>query len=699
MELSITLPEAFLEQYRTQQPRWGFADAGGNSIGELAFVRSYSRKKDDGLKERWWEVCRRVIEGMYHEQKQWALNHQILWDDAQGLASAQEAYDHMFHRRWAPPGRGLTVMGTPLVHEMRDSTPLQNCAFISTADYTEGNPAEPYAWMMEASMLGVGVGFDTLGAETGLYVVNPGAGLGWNMRYTIPDTREGWAESIRLLINSYLTEGQPTIEFDYSLIRAEGTPIKTFGGTASGPKPLREAHETMRALLDTYIARSVDSRLVTDLMNVVGKCVVSGNVRRSAQIAIGRADDKDFMALKDWSLKENEVRTGTNGWSWSSNNSIYAKVGMDYRPALTQVEVNGEPGIVWMDVTREFGRLGDAKDFKDMRAAGYNPCGEQPLESREMCTLVNVYPTNCDSKEQYLRVLKFAYLYAKTVTLIPTRWASTNAIMQRNRRIGASFNGAWQFVEQHGYPALDVWMDQGYQEVIRWDRLYSEWLCIRESIRHTTVKPDGTGSLLAGVTPGAHPSPGGEYYLRRIRYGKNDPVVPLLTEAGYEVEPAFGNEDSTVVVAFPIAGPTGVRSQADASVYEKIHLAARMQRYWSDNSVSLTLTYHPETETKELAHVLSMFEGQLKSVSFLKIDSGQYPQMPYEDITAEQYEAYTERLSKIDWSVLYGEQAAQAEGSRFCDNDVCEVPLGGSPLLDLGVGEKNAADTPMPPLY
>lgn len=671
MELSVRLPDEFIAGYASITPRWGFADVAGNSIGELAFVRSYSRSKEDGGKERWHEVCRRVIEGMYHEQKQWALNHQILWDDAQGVESAMEAYEHMFHRRWAPPGRGLTVMGTPLVHVLRDSTPLQNCAFISTADHHADNPGEVYAWMMEASMLGVGVGFDTLMADEGIVVQEPGDDY---FTYQIPDTREGWAESVRLLVNSYLRPLRgKQIRFDYSLVRPAGAPILTFGGKASGPGPLREAHEIMRELLDYNVGETVNSRLVTDLMNVVGKAVVSGNVRRSAQIAIGHDNDKDFIGLKDWRRDENRSRTSKEGWSWASNNTVYAKVGMDYEALLDQIRFNGEPGLAWMDVTRNYGRLGDEPDFADHRAKGYNPCGEQPLESREMCTLVNVYPTNCDSFAQYLRVLKFAYLYAKTVTLIPTRWAKTNSIMQRNRRIGASFNGAWQFVEQYGYPALDQWMGAGYEEILQWDELYSEWLCVRESIRHTTVKPDGTGSLLAGVTPGAHPSPGGEYYLRRIRYGKDDPIVPLLVEAGYKVESAFGNEDTTVVCAFPIAGPTGVRSQAEASVYEKAHLAVRMQRWWSDNSVSLTLTYHPDTEGKELGHVLRMFEGQLKSISFLKIDTDTYPQMPYEDITREQYEEYASHLKRIDLEALYGQQA-DAEGEKFCSNDACEIP-------------------------
>jgi ribonucleoside-triphosphate reductase len=681
--LSFALPDEFVEQYVSLTPYWGFKDAGGNSLGELAFVRSYSRVKpcddhdslDDDCprsKERWYEVCRRVIEGMYHEQRKWCDTHRIPWDYEHALDSAMEAYDLLFHRKWAPPGRGLAVMGTAHVHLFGNSAALQNCAFVSTLEIgdDEDNPAEPFVWLMEASMLGVGVGFDTLGADLGLKITSP---LIEREYYIIPDTREGWCESVRLLINSYLLEDEPTWEFDYSLIRPAGAPIKTFGGTAAGPGPLIELHDHIRRIFGERAGQALTSTDITDMMNLIGKCVVSGNVRRSAEIAIGHPDDKAYLDLKDWEKNPERMDKDT-GWGWTSNNSVFATVGMDYRPIIERVLTNGEPGLVWMDVTRRFGRLADPEDDRDARAQGYNPCGEQPLESREMCTLVNLYPPNCADLYEFKRAIKFAYLYAKTVTLIATHWPRTNAIMQRNRRIGASFNGAWQFVEQKGYVEFDKWADEGFAEIIRRDRQYSEWLCARESIRHTTVKPDGTGGLLAGVTPGAHANPGGEFYLRRIRYAKDDPIIPLLKRAGYHVEPAKGNLETTVVAEFPIAGPVGVRSQSQASVYEKVALAARMQRYWSDNSVSFTLTYDPETEAKALQHILSMFEGQLKTISFLPQGKDVYPQMPYEEITREEYEAYTMRLFPVDWDALYdGDDLQDVELERGCTTDVCEI--------------------------
>jgi hypothetical protein len=159
-----------------------------------------------------------------------------------------------------------------------------------------------------------------------------------------------------------------------------------------------------------------------------------------------------------------------------------------------------------------------------------------------------------------------------------------------------------------------------------------------------------------------------------MRYGKDDPIVPLARAAGYDVEPAYGNENTTVVIAFPIAGPVGVRPQDQVNVYEKVSLAARMQKLWSDNAVSFTLTYNPETEAQHLEHVIRMFEGQLKSISFLAIDPKAYPQMPYEAITREEYETYIGRLKRIDWDVLYGAVLQDAVLEKGCTSDVCELP-------------------------
>jgi hypothetical protein len=180
--------------------------------------------------------------------------------------------------------------------------------------------------------------------------------------------------------------------------------------------------------------------------------VVSGNVRRSAELLIGRVDDKDFLNLKNAQAfpERNSYSKKAPGWGWMSNNSVGVEVGDDLSGVVEGIALNGEPGVIWMDVSREYGRLIDPPNGKDWRVAGYNPCAEQSLESFECCTLVETYLNRHDSIEDFRRSLKFAFLYAKSVTLLPTHWEETNAIMQRNRRIGTSISGIANFADQHG---------------------------------------------------------------------------------------------------------------------------------------------------------------------------------------------------------------------------------------------------------
>jgi ribonucleotide reductase alpha subunit len=537
---------------------------------------------------------------------------------------------------------------------------------------TKNNPAKPFAFLMEASMLGVGVGFDQLGADKDFTIYEPQG----EETYVIPDTREGWQESTVALINSFLKEGQKSLTFDYSEIRPYGAPIKSFGGTASGPDPLVLLHNVIRKMFTGRAGGKLTRTDIADIGNLIGRCVVSGNVRRSAELLIGRIDDEDFLNLKNSEVfpERNSYDPENPGWGWMSNNSVVAEVGTDFAPIVDGIIRNGEPGVLWMDVSRKYGRLADPVNNKDHRIMGYNPCAEQSLESYEMCTLVETYLNRHDSLEDYKRTLKFAYLYAKTVTLLPTHWEETNAIMQRNRRIGTSMSGVANFADRIGLPVLREWMDEGYATVKKYDEVYSEWLGVRESIKTTTVKPSGTVSILAGESPGVHWTPGGKFFNRAIRFSNSDPMLPLFVMANYKVEAASESPDTTSVVYFPIKSDAE-RAEKDVSIFEKMSLAATAQRYWSDNSVSVTISFDPEKEAEHVPTVLHMYDGQLKTVSFLPSGNFTYPQMPYTQITEEEYEAATSELYPIDFSGVYAGLAADAIGEAYCTTDACEIKL------------------------
>lgn len=807
--LSFKLSDSFVDKYKDKEAPLGYADAAGNSIGEIILIDKYSRLKPDGSKERWYEVCKRVIDGTYSIQKDWAKNHSLPWNNNKAQRSAEEAYDLLFNLYWSPPGRGLSAMGSYVVNGMKNSMPLQNCSVISTADMIKTDPAYPFCFLMDVGMLGVGIGTDIRGAAKGFTIYTPDDS---NIEiFVVPDTREGWVESLRKKINSYLVLGRQFVKLNTSLIRREGSAIKTFGGIAPGPKPLEKLMSQLDRLFENRNGELLTEVDIADIVNMVGVCIISGNVRRMAELILGEYSSKQFLNLKNPQIypERNNYSDPTNpGWGFISNNTVIVTPGQTYDDVISGITRNGEPGLLWLDNIHNFGRIKDGIKTDDHRVVGANPCqpswatvattegistigdisvgdniwsgkqwtriinkwstgikhvyayrtaggtfygtqnhrvvsrgekiealyakeidctisphspntfdndeawvdttytfpilakdyisteevfditvdneehvywtngtivsncSEQFLESGECCTLADLYISKIPDEATLRRAIKYAFLYAKTVTLLPTHLPKTNAIMQRNRRIGLSVSGVTDFMDNRGRATLRKWLDQGYTWVNEYDQTYSEWLCVRESIRKTTTKPGGTTGLLVGVPPGGHWTPGGMYFWRLMRLPKSSLAVKEFISANYRVEPALESPDNTVVVYFPIKSQSK-RSEREVSLYEKASLAVDLQTHWSDNGVSVTLSFDPEKETEDVQRILEMYDGSLKSVSFLPL-GGVYPQSPYIPMTSFEYEEAKTKLKKINISLLY-ENGKEAEGESGCTTDACEV--------------------------
>jgi adenosylcobalamin-dependent ribonucleoside-triphosphate reductase len=628
------LHDEFLARYREKAPPWGFG-----SLSWVTYKRTYSR---DG--EQWWETCRRVIEGMITVQKVHCLQRRLPWDEPKARGFARQAYDRLFHFKWTPPGRGLWMMGTAFMYE-RGGAALNNCGFISTRDVN--GYGDPFAWMMQMTMLGVGVGFDTRGKGKRT-IGSPDRS---DDVHVVADSREGWSAAVARLLDAFVGDGALPAKWDLSKIRPTGTRLEGFGGFASGPQPLRRLLDDLEQLHRAYVGQKVDARLIVDAMNLIGRCVVAGGTRRSAQIALGDADDQQFLDLKTDAEKVSEYR-------WASNNSVFVEPGASYDDVARRTRENGEPGYLWLENARAYGRMSDPPNYDDELAMGTNPCGEQTLWDRELCCLVETYPAHHASLDDYLQTLKFAYQYAKTVTLVPTHDDRTNAVMLRNRRIGCSMSGIVQAIGRHGYRNFMRWSDQSFHFIQELDREYSNWLCVPRSIKTTSVKPSGTVSLLAGASPGVHWSHA-PYYLRRMRINANNPLWQQCQQAGYPVEPDVYS-DGTMVVSFPVHVPRMVRSKADVSLREKVDLAVQMQKYWADNQVSCTAEFDPEHEGDDLARILEAYDDRLKAITFLPERGHGYEQPPYEAITPEQYVALTSEIQPIE-----GEPAFE-EPPLFC---------------------------------
>ena len=644
------LSDNFISQYKDKEVPWG-------PVGYITYKRTYARRLNEFVEgaegtEEWFQTCRRVIEGMFDIQKRHVHALGLEWNDQKAQRTAKDAYERLFTLKWTPPGRGLWMMGTKFVYE-RTGAGLFNCAFRSTREIsTKGGYI--FAWMMDALMVGIGVGFDTLGAGT-CTIKQPE----YNQEvYKVADSREGWVQSVQILLDGFFFAKKiPT--FDYSLIRPPGSLIKGFGGTASGHGPLEELHNGLKELYEARIGETITSVDIVDTENLIGRCVVAGNVRRSAALALGQHDDREYLTMKNDQEKLYSHR-------WGSNNSFEAKVGMDYTWHAEQSQKNGEPGYIWLENARTRGRFKDGIRLDDHKVMGFNPCVEQQLEDGELCCLVETYPAKHDTYEDYLKTLKIAYLYGKTVTLANTHWPETNALMLKNRRIGLSQTGVVQAFNKFGRRTIYQWCDNAYEHVKELDEEYSDWLCIPRSVRMTSIKPSGTVSLLNGSTPGIH-FPEDEHYIRRIRFAKDSTLIGPLTDAGYKIE-VDSYSPNTLCVEFPVKEPHFRKGKRDVSMWEQLEIAAQYQHYWADNSVSITVTFQPH-EANQIKSALEMYETRLKAVSFLRYEETGYVQAPYEPITKEQYEDMVKNITPIQRI----DTDEGGVGTKFCTNDTCEI--------------------------
>ena len=645
------LPQEVRDDLLQRPVRWGFGP-----LSEATYYRTYSRA-DDGPQEAWGDTVARVVEGVMSIRKDYYLN--VVgkrWRDGDAHSIARRLAYAIHDMRMLPPGRGLWAMGTDYVYE-RGSHALNNCGAVDVTTSLSSSAA----WAMDSLMCGVGVGFTTNNARLKIKPVRMEA----DTLYTIPDTKEGWAESVRLLIRSY-EKGGKQVMFDYSKIRPKGAPIRGFGGVSSGAGPLKDLHKRLRTYLGVFAGGGVSqTRLIADVMNAIGACVVAGNVRRSAELAVGAPGDDDFMNLKNYELNPERGEIG-----WMSNNSVALQSDDDF-DALPDIAAraqdNGEPGILNLKNVRKYGRLGE-KHNDD--AVAVNPCGEIPLESMELCNLVEVFPTRCNG--DFHEILELATYYASTVSLLRSHNEDTNDVVAKNRRIGVSVSGIADWMDSTSAANVFGQLNRGYDVVRETNQRLAKSAGVSTSIRVTTVKPSGTVSLLAGVSSGMH-HPVAPYVLRRIRVADDSPVGAMLKKAKVPHE-QDAYSDGTTVFEFPLCyGEGKTRSVKSVSIFEQAAIVAMLQRGWADNAVSNTLTFQPD-EARHVERVLSMFAPQVKSMSMLPdIEGGAYVQMPVERITKTEYGERQGKIGEIDWSKLQGADA-DASSEAYCQGDYCEIP-------------------------
>lgn len=661
MSTPLKLSEEFLSQYKGKQPKWGF-----DGLGYIVYLRTYARVKEDGTLEDWWETVRRFTEGNFRIEADRLEELGKLTDERRALLMEEmERFYHLaFNLVILPPGRGIWMSGTNYAEKVGDAE--NNCWFVTMKPQPYGDskigpkdstplPSFPAVFTFDQAMKGGGVGVNIqhkyvrqmpevknklslqfhcsrthrdFSSELSPLGVKHKNASSLRSSYLVEDSREGWAEALRVVIDSHFFNGTEELILDVSNVRPKGEPIRGFGGTASGPAPLVTMLKQVNDILNSRKGEKLSPTEWGDIIQLIGTCVVAGNVRRTAIILIGDKDDQEFIESKNYELKKNQT---ASQWRWASNNSTAISPDTCYDTLYNMavnIYHNGEPGAVNIALSRNHGRIIDGfRKNIDGDVEGFNPCGEITLPNGSPCNLFEInlprihelIERGIEKDSLYEEAAYLSARYAYRVTFRPYEWQVTRDVVYRHRRIGVGITGItdWALLA-FGEKAVTGFDEKG-------DPIYNEDVCaalndlyrrVKESniaqakdleanpsIKLTTVKPSGTVSILMGVSPGQHYH-WAPYMIRRVRMAAEAPLVPILRECGYSVEEAIqgfdeeGNpvyDKNTVVIEFPVKAPTAdsrhFQSAGEVPLQEQAALQSLLQTYWSDNAVSATLTF------------------------------------------------------------------------------------------------------------
>lgn len=633
--------------YRDIEVPWG-------EIGYITFKRTYARRlnNDDvnSKTEEFWQVIERELKSSDEQ-----LKVGFTEEEKQRYAELR------MKLKFSTAGRFMWQLGTTTVDNLGLPS-LQNCAATIVND-----PIRPFTWCFEMLMLGSGVGYNI--QKQHVYQLPKVKGNVNIVRldtkdadFIVPDSREGWVKLLGKVLKAHFYSGEG---FTYStmLIRSKGAPIKGFGGTASGPEDLCHGIAEISKILNNRANMKLRPIDCLDIMNILGMVVVAGNVRRSAQIAIGDYDDLEFLKAKRWDLSQ------LPNWRAMSNNSVVAPSNIEDLPnEFWETYNQGEPyGLINIELSKKIGRTGEYQ-YPDPDVEIFNPCAEQSLANYETCCLSEVYLPNIESYDELLEVLGYTYRMNKHSLALHCSLKETEDIVHKNMRMGIGMTGILQASEEQR-----SWLSDAYLWIRKYDDEYSAKHGFPRSIKLTTVKPSGTLSLLAGVTPGVHPNPAGPHYIRRIRMSSNSPLIDVCKKHGYKTEFQRNfdgsDEHSTIVVSFPCKLPEETPVAANYDWKTQMDMVRRMQREWSDNSVSCTVYYKKEDLPDIKEYLKKHFKNEIKTVSFLLYYGHGFVQAPFETITKEQYMEEVANIKPITSVDLFEDDFDLMD----CDTGACPI--------------------------
>lgn len=682
------LTESFISKFK-------HTPAAMNPLGEFVYYRTYSRwLPQEKRREYWWETVRRSVE----------YNCSLV--EGTTKEEAENLYKNIFHLKQFLSGRTLWLGGTDISSDY--GTGNYNCAFCTIDDF------EKFKEIFYLLMIGTGVGFRVLksdaekmpGIRTNIKVLHEyfrplhsndrqdNTSLEFEndtAKITVGDSKEGWTQALDFffsILHCHSYQKINTIIMNYNNVRPKGERLKRFGGTASGHESLKNMFEKISAVItklgqeENKIKCKLRPIHCLDICNIIGENVVVGGVRRTAEVGIFDANDEECIKAKSDLYYLNEDKDWIENKSIShrkmSNNSIFYET-KPTREQLNwqigQMKHSGEPGFINAVAARK-----RRADFE-----GINPCGEILLRDRGLCNLTTlnvaafVEENDLLNLEGLLEAQRLSVRAGIRMTCLDLELHKWDMIQKKDRLLGVSLTGWQDAISKLNYSEdqeeeLQVLLKNAAHEEAG---KYSDELGIPHPLLICTIKPEGTLSLLPGVSSGLHHSHS-DYYIRRIRINASDPLVKVCEMLGYPVLPENGQDLNTCkvkVVEFPQKSPAS-RTKYEVSAIEQLETYKRFMKNYVDHNASITVTVRND-EWEAVEQWLCDNWDDVVAVTFLALDDNFYPLLPYEVITEEEYIKRVADMKPFIPSLLTEYEKGEFKGKSVleagCENGVCPI--------------------------
>jgi ribonucleoside-diphosphate reductase alpha chain len=545
----------------------------------------------------------------------------------------------------------------------RDNIAAYNCSYLAV------NNKRAFSEALYILMNGTGVGFSCERQEIAKLPEIPSELKQCDDVIVVEDSKLGWAKAFKKLVSSLWEGDIPT--FDYSRVRPAGARLKVFGGRASGPEPLKKLFEFVVHTFKGAVGRKLNSIEVHDIMCMIGEIVVVGGVRRSALISLSNLTDKRMRDAKTGAWYNDNSHRGLANNSVAYTEKPDSETFMEEWLSLVKSK-SGERGIfnrvAAQNQANKWGRRDPTLSY------GTNPCSEIILRDKQFCNLTEVVVRENDTESTLTKKVRLATILGtiqSTLTnfqFLSSEWLKNTS---EERLLGVSLTGIMDAKITNN---PDPKMLERLRDVSRTtNEEYAKQFDIQPSASITCVKPSGTVSQLVDSASGIH-ARHNNFYIRRIRMDKKDPIYEYLKSMGVSVEDEVFRPDSTAVFSFPMKAPKNAILRNDKTAIEQLEIWLIYQRHWCEHKPSVTISVKDDEWPEVGSWVWKHFD-EISGVSFLPYSNHTYQQAPYEDCSEEEYkEQLAKTPSRIDWAdFLEQEDNTTGQQTLACTAGACEL--------------------------